>query len=220
MQKKVLLIDDDSAFLKFLKNILSNENLKVLTALSGAEGYKMFQQFLPQMLFLDLYLPDIPGIEILKKIRAEEKYNSTFITIITVCNEIDVLEEAFAAGANDYITKTKDVRELIARVRAGFKIQNLLEKLVENEKKLTVLQMIGSIAHSLNQPMTGILGYTDILLQEKKLKPFYKELNGIRELTLKMKEIIEHLLNINKLELTKYINNIKILKVIEQKNNE
>jgi len=115
---KVLIIDDEVQIRKFLKISFESENYLVEEASSGAEGIKLAPMIQPTLVVLDLGLPDIDGMEVLKNIRS---WSSIPVIILSVRNDEQSIINALDNGADDYLTKPFSVGELFARIRAIFR---------------------------------------------------------------------------------------------------
>jgi sigma-B regulation protein RsbU (phosphoserine phosphatase) len=114
----VLLIDDGPENRMLLRAILERAGYRVLTADSGQAGLGLLEQHLPDLIVLDYMMPEMDGAEVARRVRAAEKTQDIPIIMLTASQEEPHIEEAFAAGVNDYITKPVDRRILAARVEA------------------------------------------------------------------------------------------------------
>ena len=112
---KILVIEDEANILNFVKTLLETNGYSVIDAMNGATGKMLFLSHRPDLVILDLGLPDIDGLEIIKVIREETEV--PIIVLSARTNEGDKVE-ALDLGANDYITKPFGMEELMARVRA------------------------------------------------------------------------------------------------------
>ncbi|MBQ4284195.1 MAG: response regulator transcription factor [Lachnospira sp.] len=112
---RILVVEDDANICNFVKTILETNNYQVIDAASGGSGETMFLSHRPDLVILDLGLPDIDGIEFIRNIR--EKSETPIIVLSARTNESDKVE-ALDTGANDYVTKPFGTDELLARVRA------------------------------------------------------------------------------------------------------
>lgn len=116
--KTVLVIEDDSAISNFMTAILTGNDYKVLTADTGKSGISMCATWSPDLVILDLGLPDIDGIEVLKTIRG---WSEIPILIVSARgNEVEKVS-ALDEGADDYITKPFGTSELLARIRTALR---------------------------------------------------------------------------------------------------
>jgi DNA-binding response OmpR family regulator len=113
---RVLIVEDDPAILRGLKDNLLAESYEVLTAADGEAGYRQIREQKPDLVILDLMLPRMSGYEVCRKVRAEG--NMTPILMLTARGEEGDRVLGLDLGADDYVTKPFSVRELLARVRA------------------------------------------------------------------------------------------------------
>jgi len=122
--KKVLVIDDDVLLARLIEHNLSQAEIKVLKAYSGYEGISLVRTEQPDLVILDIVLPDIDGWEVLERIRQISKVP---ILMLTIKEKEDDIVRALGDGADDYCTKPVGMRELIARVEAIFRRAELYE---------------------------------------------------------------------------------------------
>jgi two-component system, cell cycle response regulator len=115
---KVLAVDDNKTMLKLVTAILEELGHSVHTASDGQEALGVALEDLPQLLIADWDMPGLNGIELCKSLRSTEAGRYVYIIVLTGRNDDALLEEAFSAGADDYITKPLNPRELTARIRA------------------------------------------------------------------------------------------------------
>lgn len=111
---KILLIEDESTIRRFLKVSLESNSFEVLEAVNGKEGMSMAGSHRPDVILLDIGLPDIDGFDIIKKLR---EWSSTPIIVLTVHDREEEKVLALDLGADDYLTKPFGVPELLARIR-------------------------------------------------------------------------------------------------------
>jgi DNA-binding response OmpR family regulator len=114
--KRILIIEDDAAILRGLKDNLEYESYEVLTAVDGEEGYFLIKEKKPDLIILDLMLPKMNGYELCRKVRNEGV--TTPILMLTARSEEMDRVHGFDLGADDYVTKPFSVPELLARIRA------------------------------------------------------------------------------------------------------
>jgi len=107
---KILIVDDDPAVSNFLERFLTKKSYQVSTAKNGAEAIEITKKESPQLILLDIRLPEINGIEVLKEIK---KINPAIgVIIITAVQEEEIAQEAMKLGADDYICKPFDLEYL------------------------------------------------------------------------------------------------------------
>jgi two-component system alkaline phosphatase synthesis response regulator PhoP len=119
--KKILLVDDESDILDFLSFNLSSAGYDVRTASNGEEGIRIANEFEPNLILLDMMMPEMDGIETCEKIRESEKLKSVLVAFLTARGEDYSQIAGFDAGADDYILKPIKPKVLTSRVKALLK---------------------------------------------------------------------------------------------------
>ncbi|AZZ37357.1 DNA-binding response regulator [Bdellovibrio sp. qaytius] len=121
---RILIIDDEAAVRNVLKMNLEAEGYKTTEAINGKSGIALISEFHPHLILLDLGLPDINGLEVLKELR---KWSRVPIIILTVSDDEQTKVSLLDAGADDYLTKPFSSKELSARVRVTLRHLGLIE---------------------------------------------------------------------------------------------
>ncbi|MDX2222484.1 MAG: response regulator transcription factor [Rhodospirillaceae bacterium] len=114
----VLIVDDEPAILRFLRNTLAVQNYNVVEAATAADALVVLRRARPDLLILDLGLPDRDGLEVIAEVR---KANRVPIVVLSSRGDERTKVTALDAGADDYITKPFGVEELMARVRSALR---------------------------------------------------------------------------------------------------
>lgn len=118
MTRRILVIDDEAVLAETIAYNLEQAGYEVLTAVDGASALEMARREKPDLIILDLMLPEMDGLDVCRQLRQEQGTTTTPILILTAkSEEIDVVV-GLEVGADDYITKPFGRRELLARVRA------------------------------------------------------------------------------------------------------
>ncbi len=112
---KILAVDDEKRMVRFIQLNLEQDGFQVITAYNGKEAIEQVRTQLPDLILLDIMMPDINGFEVLKKIR---EVNSVPVIMLTAKGEEDDRIQGLELGADDYITKPFSPRELVSRIRA------------------------------------------------------------------------------------------------------
>ncbi|MBQ2967417.1 MAG: response regulator transcription factor [Clostridia bacterium] len=136
MPKKVLIVDDEKAIVDILKFNLAREGYETVEAYDGEEGYNKVLTENPDLILLDVMLPNMPGFDVCRKVR--EKSNVPIIMLTARTEEIDKVL-GLELGADDYITKPFGIREVMARVKANLR-RNAIEPSNEEKKEDSVLR--------------------------------------------------------------------------------
>jgi putative two-component system response regulator len=149
----VLIVDDDPAFQRMIGRLLRRYPLSLKFAGSGHEALKKVRSESPDLILLDLSMPQISGFEVAEKIKGDLKTNFIPIIIITGNNSADLLSRALGSCADDFISKTADPSEIIARVQYHLKRKRMLDQL--HSDKLASQDIIslksGQLAIALNR---------------------------------------------------------------------
>lgn len=112
--KKLLIIDDESGIVDEVKDFFTDEGFEVRVAETGEEGIKLLEEFQPDILLLDMKLPDISGLEILKF--SKEKTPATKVLVNTGYVDQDLIDEAERLGCDAFLQKPFDLEHLKAEV--------------------------------------------------------------------------------------------------------
>jgi len=118
IQPVILVIDDEPQILRALKTILGSKQFKVLTASRGEEGLTLAATQKPDLIILDLSLPDISGMEVCSRIR---EWSQVPVIILSVRDRESDKVQALDLGADDYLTKPFGIEELLARIRVALR---------------------------------------------------------------------------------------------------
>lgn len=115
---KILLVDDEPDILEIVGYNLSNEGYQIITAENGADAVKKAKKDLPQLIIMDVMMPEMDGIEACEMLRKQPDLKDTVITFLTARGEDYSQVAGFDAGADDYITKPIKPKVLVSKVKA------------------------------------------------------------------------------------------------------
>src|SRR5215217_1715779 len=113
---RVLLIDDEQFYFKLLGKALKEADYELEYAKSGNEGLTKIPAFNPELLIVDLKLPEMDGFQILERLRRDPKFSYIPVIVITSQDELSEKLKAFDLGADDYVVKPFQPEELVARM--------------------------------------------------------------------------------------------------------
>ena len=125
----ILCVDDEPDILEILKYNLSNEGYNVLTANDGLSAISKAKEIIPNLIIMDIMMPNMDGIEACEKLRADQKFNDTIIMFLTARGEDYSHVAAYEAGADDYVTKPVKPKVLVSKVKG---LLRRLKKVIEN----------------------------------------------------------------------------------------
>lgn len=133
MSKKIMLIDDEAGLHTAIEELLTSNGYLFCGALSGQEGIKMLKRERPDLLLLDVMLPDITGFDVCAMLREEGRH----IPIIFLSAKGDIVDKSigYRAGGDDYVTKPFDSAELLLRILAGIRRHEGNIELIRNYER-------------------------------------------------------------------------------------
>lgn len=118
MPGKILLIDDDPDSVRLLSLMLSPEGYQIVTARNGQEGLRLAAQERPDLIIIDVMMPDMDGFEVCRRVRQTAGISDTPILMLSARARVDDKIEGLRAGATDYLAKPASRKDLLARVEA------------------------------------------------------------------------------------------------------
>ena len=164
MIETLLVIDDDADLRAGLVALLEPLGYRVLTAGDGRTAWELLEQHAPELLLVDWELPDVDGLSLIRRMRGTQAHRDRYVIMITGRSDKTDLIKGMDEGANDYLAKPFDEEELLVRIRVGIRTKRLEKELAEQIRRATVLEMAGSVAHEIGNPLAAAK-----LLQQKML---------------------------------------------------
>ena len=131
----ILIIDDDENAIKLLKVMLKSENYNLISALRGEEGLKIVADTLPDLILLDVLMPEMDGFEVCRRLKQEQKTRIIPVVMITALKEKEYCLKALEEGADDFLSKPVDKNELLARIKSLLRIRTYHNALQESEER-------------------------------------------------------------------------------------
>jgi two-component system alkaline phosphatase synthesis response regulator PhoP len=139
---KILLVDDDADIIEFIRYNLIKEGFQVAIASNGKEAIKKAKTFIPQLIILDVMMPEMDGIEACQSLRTMKELQNTVITFLTARNEDYSQLAGFEAGAEKKKKKPIKPKILISEVKSLLRRFNNTSETIENSKNLISLNSI------------------------------------------------------------------------------
>ncbi len=134
---KILVIDDDTAINELIKVNLELAYYEVITAYDGNKGYALAKQELPDLIVLDVMMPEVDGYTVAKRIRENETTKDIPIIMLTALNMLQNKAQGYDIGVDDYLVKPFEIEELKMRIKALLKRVNTIPKSVAVKEVLT-----------------------------------------------------------------------------------
>lgn len=172
--KTVLIVDDFPANLEMLSSLLNDYGFKTPIAKSGKTALSRVEKMMPDLILLDIFMPEMDGYEVCKKLKSNPKTKDIPVIFLTSSNEVFDKIKTFQIGAADYISKPFHVEEVLARINSQLKIKDAQSRLIDqnvflnktldklkittnklifSEKNNAYGKLIVDIASKINQPL-------------------------------------------------------------------
>lgn len=205
-QATVLVIDDEPDNFDVIETLLHDEGYQLNYAPSGQRALERLDNFQPDVILLDVMMPDLDGMEVCRRIKADPQWQTVPIIMVTALTDKEDLAQCLRTGADDFISKPVNGVELRARVHSMLRIKQQYDNMQALLKARE--DMVNMIVHDLRNPLTGILLSTNVL-RSPKLSP-EKQQAKVDQIALagqKLESLIDSLLIMGKLESGKMVLN-------------
>jgi len=133
---RILLVEDQPLEADFIRQELADQGYAVLSAADGLAALEVIRETIPDLVLLDIRLPKLDGIEVLKQVKADSRTRFIPVILVTALAELEERVRGLDAGADDYITKPFQSFELLARIRSSLRIRRMYEELAATQDKL------------------------------------------------------------------------------------
>jgi two-component system, sensor histidine kinase and response regulator len=209
-QKKptILIVDDILKNLQVLGNTLIEEGYEISMASNGKTALKMLEKMKPDLILLDVMMPELSGFEVCEQIKSNAVYSDVPVIFLTAKTETEDIVNGFKIGGVDYITKPFKKEELLIRIKTHLDLKFSKEKILEQNDILIALNkekntFLGIAAHDLKNPLSAIMGLSSTMENDITGLPtgeLYEFSKLIRLSAEQMFQIITDLLDINAIE--------------------
>jgi len=195
-KSKILIVDDAVDTVELLTKRLRFEGYDTAEAYDGEEALKQVAQYNPDLIILDVMMPELDGYEVCQRLKSDENTKYIPVLMLTAKGEIEDKVKGLDIGADHYLPKPFDYKEVSARVRSLVATKAAREKLVEEEKLEALEQMMEGVAHEIRNPLTSIGGFArrvyDRLPQGDPNKKYMELIiNDVARLEDMIKELLE-----------------------------
>lgn len=230
MTKKILIIDDDADIRSMVCSVLEADGYQIVQTVDGTTGIAAYQASDPDVIIVDMMMPDMKGNEVADKIRKLPGGELVPIMMLTARDGVKDKVLAFGDGVDEYITKPFHYQELQGRVKALLRIRDLnlslkqkndelramQEKLIQKERQDLVNQLAGTAAHRLGQPLSAIMlncHLVETLPQSDERHQ--KALQAIKDDSKRMADLINKLRKVDATKTEAYFSDTDILDIKE-----
>ncbi len=185
----LLIVDDDKMTGQLLAKRLTKLNFFCDFTSNGNECFNYIKEKKYDCILLDIVMPDISGMEVLKKIREEQNNFELPVIMVTAKDEVSDIVEALRLGANDYLTKPVNMEIAVARIVTQSKIKKLVGESLKNRQMSTINTMVTTLNHEINNPLAIAVG--NLSFSKDKIVPerIEKALAALKRITVIVKKI-------------------------------
>ena len=213
------MIDDTPGNLTVLRKCLTDHHYRVAVAKNGKVALERVKRIRPDLILLDVLMPGMDGFEVCRQLKADDMTRAIPVIFMTALDTAEDKVKGFEAGAEDYVTKPLNNKEVLARVHTHVTLYTLQQELrtrnvelqaaLERERRiLEDLRVNLSVAlpHELHTPLNGILGFCEILLKElPESHDMTEYVTGIYRSGLRLHRLIKNALLYAKLRILNYL---------------
>ncbi len=204
---KILIVDDDSVNIALLEHALTKKcpGCEVFKAVNPLVGIKMASELMPDIILLDIMMPDLNGFEFCKRVKNNEKTKNIPVLLITALSDTSDKVAGFKLGAADYITKPINIEEVQARVLAHLRIKKYQDEILrmervmhDNAKMAAVGSLAAGVAHEFNNILTMMRGYIQFYKKSSNLSDMQNACQTILTLINRGEGIVKTLLDFSR----------------------
>ncbi len=191
----ILIVDDEPVNVRLLQTILELGGYRVIAAHEGAAAIELARASLPDLIFLDIMLPQIDGFEVCKRMKEDPALREIPVIFVSALGDTIDKVRAFSVGGVDYVTKPIQGAEVLARMRTHLQLRRMQIDLQALNQELEAFSY--SVSHDLRAPLRWIAGYSRILLEDygdRLDEEGRRHLRSIESAARRMNDLIEDML--------------------------
>jgi signal transduction histidine kinase len=223
----ILIVDDTIPNLELLSKMLTGEGYKVRAVPSGAMALTAAQSAPPDLVLLDIAMPDLDGYEVCLRLKDDDRTRNIPILFISALDDEMDKVRAFEVGGVDYIIKPFQAAEVVARIETHLNLQRLQDRLSRTNVQLLAANeqliqardealranqaksvFLANMSHELRTPLNAILGYTELLQEEVEsagLEQYASDLKKIHNASMYLITLVNDILDLAKIEAGKTV---------------
>lgn len=204
----VLVVDDDEKSRILLRDLLETEGHLISEAADGQSALAMISKNQPDVVLLDVMMPGMDGFEVCRKIKGSPVTEAVSVILVTALTDRSDRLRGIEAGANDFLIKPIDTRDVILRVRNAVRMKHLYDQVRENYLKLQEAERLRDelanlIVHDMKNPLFRVSGYLELLRDEAGRTLNEEQMSYVEEAMRSCKELVDmvkSLLDVSRLE--------------------
>ncbi len=236
-QSYILIVDDVPLNLQMLGGLLQSKGYEVAPASSGMMALEMAQTQTPDLILLDIQMPEMDGFKVCKLLKENPITTDIPVIFLTAFVETEDIVRGFELGAIDYISKPFNSSELIARVNTHLSLKRATNQVNDRNKKLRIAndkletlnlelktantmknRMLSMVAHDLKNPLGGIQGLVSFLISDDRLTKYsdiVESLELMRKSSISMLDLVKEILDSAALEIGRINLNTNVVSIQE-----
>jgi signal transduction histidine kinase len=211
----ILVVDDDPRNVRLVESMLKPSGYAILQAYDGREALRRVEEERPDLILLDVMMPELSGFELCTMLRARHETRLLPILMVTALNALEDKVRGLEVGADDFLSKPINRTELLAKVRSILRVKRLQDQVEEQRRELETANrellltqrfqesMSQMVVHDLKNPLAGIMGNIQLLqMQNERLAAPRREelLQRSLDSARQMARMIQNILEVAKLE--------------------
>lgn len=198
----ILIVDDEEDNVLLLEKRLRASGFDTITARDGDEALEQTFKYMPSLILLDIMMPKKDGYEVLSILRNNEKTREIPVILLTAKSETPDKVKGLELGAEDYVTKPFDFKELLARINSHLEIKKEYEEKIKVEKLVALSTMMMGVAHEVRNPLVVIGGFAKKLLSMTDINdPRYPYIAAIEKEVTRLEKMIKDIYEFKTLQI-------------------
>ena len=207
---RVLVIEDDFELRTLLVRRLKMAGYEVATAQDGEEGLaRLIDQ--PDLVLTDVHMPLLDGFGFLERMRADARYQDVPVIVMTALSgRAEDVARGFDLGANDYVRKPIEWRELLARVETHLRVRDGYRLAAEKQRDLAMIELAGAAAHEINNPLSVAMARLE-LMKEGMDVAHHEHIAQLSGLMSRIADIVKKLSQVRRYQVRHYCGGVNIV---------
>ena len=214
-KQTILIVDDNIDTVELLRKRIRAEGYNTEEAYDGEEALRKVYQTNPDLIILDVMMPKMDGYEVCKVLKTDDRTKLIPVIMLTAKSDVESKVKGLDIGADDYVPKPFDYRELSARIRSLLAKKEISEKAIQEERTEAVRKLIDSLSHEIRNPIVSIAGFArkvyDNLPPGDPNKPY---LMTILQEAERLENLLKQILNLKMIAIG-FMENVEPQKIIE-----
>lgn len=193
----ILIVEDDPVNVEIYRTMLQNK-YKLLIAENGKRAEEVMEQTPPDIVLLDIMLPDANGVDLCRKFKNADKSKHIPLILVTALDQLEDKLKGLQAGANDYLNKPVDELELQLKIKNHLIIQEQYTLIKKQNEEIN--RFVDVMLHDLKNPLTVIMGYIELIYEMSTDDFIVNSLKKVSASSEQMLDNINRVLDIQKRE--------------------